>query len=85
MHNLCIANNARIEEEWIIEAKNELARRINKREIREDNELQGEKAGLSKVRRKILARENIPIANKVNGVETKFFLLRKNKKANNLL
>ena len=37
------------------------------------------------MRRKILAREDVPIKDEDNDAETNLFLLRDNKKANNLL
>jgi hypothetical protein len=37
------------------------------------------------VRRKILAREDVPIAHEENDAESNLFLLRENEKANDLL
>ena len=39
LHGLCFVNNERIEDEWIIEAKNKLPRGISKGEIREEKKL----------------------------------------------
>ena len=78
-------NNEGIEEDWIIEAKNKLPRKFIEGEICEGSELRGEKAGIADVRRKILARKDVPIADEENNAETYLFLLRENKKANDLL
>lgn len=78
-HNLCIANNEKIQGGWIV-IENKLARRINKGKIREDSELQGERARLVEVKRKILTREDVPIVHDVNGVETQLFLLRESER-----
>ena len=59
-HNICIVNNEGIED-WIIEAESKLTRRIIEGDVKEDSELRGEKFGIAKVRRKILARKNVPI------------------------
>jgi hypothetical protein len=39
LQNICIINNERIEEDWIIEAESKLARRIIEGGVREGNEL----------------------------------------------
>ena len=85
LHNICIVNNEGIEEDWIIEAESKLARRIIEGDIREGSELRGERAGLAEVRRRILAREDVPIADEENDAETDLFLLKENEKANDLL
>ena len=85
LHNICIVNNEGIEEDWIIEAENKLARRIIEGEVGEGSELRGERAGIAEVRRRILAREDVPIADEENDEETNLFLLRENEKANDLL
>jgi len=85
LHNICIVNNEGIEEDWIIEAESKLPRRIIEGDVREDSELRGKKAGIAEVRRMILAREDVPIADEENDAETYSFLLRKNEKANDLL
>ena len=43
------------------------------------------RAGLVEVKRRIQAKEDAPIPDKVNDVETNLFLLRENEKANNLI
>ena len=85
LHNICIVNNEGIEEDWIIEAENKLTRRIIEGEICEGNKLRGEKTGIAEVRRMILAKEDVPIADEENDAETYLFLLRENEKANDLL
>ena len=85
LYNICIVNNKGIEKYWIIEAECKLARRIIDGEVSEGSELRGEKVGIAEVRRRILAREDVPIADKENNAETILFLLRKNEKANDLL
>lgn len=60
--------------------KKKLIRRVSEEELQDDNELQGERIEIAKVKRKILALKYILIANKINYVETRLFLLRKNKK-----
>lgn len=85
LHNICIVNNEGIEEDWIIEAENKLSRRISEGEVGEGSELRGERAGIAEVRRRILAREDMPIADEENDEETNLFLLRENEKANDLL
>ena len=39
LHNICIVNNKGIEEDWIIESENKLARRIIKDIVREGSKL----------------------------------------------
>ena len=85
LHNICIVNNEGIEEDCIIKAESKLARRIIEGEIYESSELQGERTGIAEGRRRILAREDVLIADEENNAETNLFLLRKNKKANDLL
>ena len=85
LHNLCIVNNEGIEDEWIVEAETKLAKRISEGEIRDGSELRGERAGLAEVKRRIIAREDAPIADEENDVETDLFILRENEKANDLL
>ena len=85
LHNICIVNNEGIEEDWIIEAKNKVSRRIIKGKVREGSELRGEIARIAEVRRRILVREDMPIADEENDEETNLFLLRENEKANDLL
>jgi hypothetical protein len=68
-----------------VEAENKLSRRIDEGEIREGSELRGERAGIVEVKRMMLTTEDAPIANEVNDEETEIFLLKENKKANNLL
>ena len=59
----CIVNNQGIEE-WIVQIKNKLARRINKGEIENHSESQEERAGMIDICfKKNLAREDAPIAN----------------------
>ena len=53
-----------------MEAENKLARRVSEGEVREGSELRGERAGITDVKRRILAREDAPIADGVNDVET---------------
>jgi hypothetical protein len=84
LHNICIVNNEGIEGYWIIEAESKLARWIIEGDVRENSELRGEKTGIAEVRKKILAREDVPIADEENDVETNLFLLRENEKANDL-
>jgi hypothetical protein len=48
---LRIINNEGIEDKWIIEAKNKLARRFSEGEIQDNSELQGEKTRPTKVKR----------------------------------
>ena len=43
LHNLCIMNNKGIKEDWIVEAKNKLTRKIIEEELREGSELQEKK------------------------------------------
>ena len=85
LHNICIVNNEGIEEYWIIEAESKLARKIIEGEICEGNELREEKARIAEVRRRILAREDVPITDEENDAETNLFLLRENEMANDLL
>lgn len=63
-----------------MDLKKTLIRRVSEEELQDDNELQGERIEIAKVKRKILALKYILIANKINYVETRLFLLRKNKK-----
>lgn len=63
-----------------MDLKKKLIRRVSEEELQDDNELQGERIEIAKVKRKILALKYILIANKINYVETRLFLLRKNKK-----
>jgi hypothetical protein len=70
LHNICIVNNEGIEEDWIIEVESKLARRIIEGEVREGSELRGERAGIAEVRRRILAREDVLIADEENDAET---------------
>jgi hypothetical protein len=85
LHKKCIVNNEGIEEDWIIEAESKLAKRIIEGGVREGSELRGKRAGIAEVQRKILAREDMPIADEENDADTNLFLLRENKKANDLL
>jgi hypothetical protein len=85
LHNLCIVNNEGIEEDWIVEAKNKLSRRIDEGEIHEGSELREERAGIVEVKRRMLAIEDAPIANEINDEETEIFLLKENEKADDLL
>ena len=85
LHNICIVNNKGIEEDWIIEAESKLARRIIEDEICEGSELRGKIAEIVKVRRMILAREDVPIVDEENNAETYLFLSKENEKANDLL
>ena len=64
LHNICIINNEGIEEDWIIEVESKLARIINEGDVREDSELRGEIIVITKVRRRILARKNVPMQTK---------------------
>ena len=84
MHNICIVNNEGIKENWIIEPESKLARKIIEGEEGEDNELQGEKTRVAEMRRKIIAREHMPIGDEENDAEINSFLLRENEKANDL-
>ena len=70
LHNLYIVNKESIEEDWIVEAKNKLSRKIREGEIREGSELRGERVGIAKVKRRMLATEDTPIADKINNEET---------------
>jgi hypothetical protein len=85
LHKKCIVNNEGIEEDWIIEAESKLARRIIEGGVREGSELRGERAGIVEVRRMILAREDMSIADEENDADTNLFLLRENEKTNDLL
>ena len=73
LYNICIVNNEGIEEYWIIEVKSKLARKVSEGEVRENDELQGERAGFAEVRRNILTREDVSIADKENDAETNYF------------
>jgi hypothetical protein len=83
LHNLYIVNNEGIEEDWIVEAENELSRRIDEGKIREGSELRGKRAGIVKVKRMMLATEDAPITDEVNDEETKKLYQEKN--ANDLM
>ena len=85
LHNICIVNNEGIEEDWIIEGENKLSRRIVEGEVREGSELREERSEIAEVRKMILAREDMPIADEENDEEINLFLLRENEKANDLL
>ena len=85
LYNICIVNNEGIEEYWIIEVESKLARKVSEGEVRENDELQGERVGFAEVQRKILAREDVSIADKENDAETNLFLLRKIEKTNDFL
>ena len=63
-----------------MDLKKKLIRRVSEEELQDDNELQGERIEIAKVKRKILALKYILIENKINYVETRLFLLRKKKK-----
>jgi hypothetical protein len=78
LHNICIVNNEGIKEDWIIEAESKLARRIIEGDVREGSELRGEKAEIAEVRRRILTKEDMPIADEKNDEKTNLFLLREN-------
>ena len=80
LHNICIINNEGIKEYWIIEVESKLARRIIEGEVREGSELRGERIGITEVQRKIIVREDVPIADEDNDAETTLFLLRENEK-----
>ena len=73
LHNLCIMNKECIEEDWIVEAKIKLSRKIGEGEIREGSELRGKRAGLAEVKRRMLGTEDVLIADEVNNEETQFF------------
>ena len=85
LDNICIVNNEGIKEDWIIEAESKLPRRIIKGEVCEGSELRRERAEITKVRRKILGREDVPIVDKENDADTNLFLLKKMENANDLL
>lgn len=51
LHNLCIVNNERIEEEWIVGAKKQKGKRITEHELQENSELWGEKTKIVEVKR----------------------------------
>ena len=70
LHNICIVNNEGIEEDWIIEAESKLARKIIEGEVGEDSVLRGEKTEIIEVRRRILAWEDMPIADEENDAKT---------------
>ena len=55
-----------IEEDWIVEAKNKLSRRIGEEEIRESSELQGKMVRSAEVKRKMLVAKDAPITDEVN-------------------
>ena len=78
-------NNEGIEEDWITKAKNKLATRVTEGELREGDELGRERARFAEVKRRILARDEASIPNKVNDVEIDLFLPRKNEKSNDFL
>jgi hypothetical protein len=54
-----------------VETKNKLNRKIDEGEIREGSELRDERARIVKVKRRILATEDVLIANKIIDEETK--------------
>ena len=85
LHNLCIVNNEGIEEDWIIKVDNKLAAIVTKGELWEGSELREEKAESADVKRKILARDDAPIPDKVNDVDAYLFLSREIEKANDLM
>ena len=62
-----------IEDEWIVEAKNKLARRVSEKGIRNGSEHRRERAEIVKVKLKILAREDTLIANEVIDVDLHYF------------
>ena len=82
-HNIYIVNNEGIEGDQ--KAENKSARRIIEGEIGEDNELRGERARIAKMRKMIIAREDVPNVDEVNDAETNIYLLRENRNANDLL
>lgn len=75
LDDLCIVNNEVVEDKWIVEVKNKQARRVSKGEIQEESELWGERVEFVEMKRNILAREDIMIANEINDVEKHLFLL----------
>ena len=54
LHNLCIVNNEGIEEYWIVEAKNKLAKRNTEGKLRECNEMRGGKTRIVEMKIKIM-------------------------------
>ena len=78
-------NNEGIEKDWIVEAKNKLARKVIEGDLWEGSEQRGERAGLAEVKRKIMARDDALIPDEINNVKTNLFWLRENEKANDLL
>ena len=71
LHNLCFVNKKGIGEDWIVQVKNKLNRKIGEGEIREGNELRGERAVIAQVKRRMLGTNDTPIANEVNDEEIK--------------
>jgi hypothetical protein len=67
-------NKEGIEEDWIVEAENKLSRRIDEGGIQEGSELWGERAGIVEVKRRMLATEDAPIADKENDEETEIYI-----------
>ena len=74
LHNLCILNNECIIEGQIVKAENKLVTSVIEEGLRKGIESQGEKAGIAEVKRIVLARDDVPIPDEVNDVETNLFL-----------
>lgn len=85
LHNLCIVNKEGIQDDWIIKDENKLATRATEEELWEGSELREEKAEFADVKKKILARDDAPIPDKVNDVDTYLFLSREIEMANDLM
>ena len=85
LHNLCIVNKEDIDEDWILETKNKLSRRIGEGEILEGSELRDERAEIAEMKRGILGNEDTSIQDEINDEEIEIFILKENEKTNDLL
>lgn len=85
LYNLCIIKSDGFEDDWIAQVKEKLWKRVVDGEISEGNELCGESATITEVRRRFLAREDVSTPDKANDGETEVFLLNENEKENDLL
>ena len=85
LYNICIVNNEWIEENWIVETENKLATRVIEEKLREESELWEKKTKIIEVRRRILARHDALIPNKIIDVKINLLLLREIEKTNDIL
>ena len=76
LHNLCILNNECIEEDQIVEAENKLVTSVIEEGLREGSESHGERVGIADMKRIFLARDDVPIQDEANDVETKLFFIK---------